>query len=73
MTPNKTELNVADDEQQQLEHRVRELEDYLEGLTHGGRIGHTTDGGQRPENIEKEIAQTKCDLDELKKRLAAAR
>lgn len=59
-------------EQAKLEQRARDLEEYLEGLTAGGGHRTTRDDGTRIDNIDAEIARTRQELEDLKRRIAAS-
>ncbi len=61
-------MGTAD--QQKLEQRARDLEEYLEGLTAGGGRRHTLEDGTRVDNVESEIAKLRQELDDLKRRIA---
>ena len=61
-------MGTAD--QQKLEQRARDLEEYLEGLTAGGGHHRTLEDGTRVDNVEAELAKLRQELDDLKRRIA---
>lgn len=64
---------MADNERNQLEARVRELEDYLESLASGGAGRYAKPSRRKADEIEEEIVRTRRDIEELKKRLSIAK
>ena len=61
-------MGTAD--QQKLEQRARDLEEYLEGLTAGGGHRRTLEDGTRVDDVEAEIAKLTLELEDLKRRIA---
>jgi hypothetical protein len=58
-------------ERQRLTERVRELENYLEGLARGGAGPHAHPNGHQ-HDVEAEIARTKREIEALRRQLQAA-
>ena len=57
-------------DENKLQQRVRDLEEYLEGLTAGGGRQQTLDDGTRVDNVDVEIARIRRELEDLKTRIA---
>jgi hypothetical protein len=64
---------MAHDERERLQERIRELENYLQGLARGGAGRHAKPSEPSADRIDKEIDRTKRDIENLKRQLASAK